>query len=186
MAEQYKDWAPTAYDRRGLALPDQQDWYVAPMTRTVNGDNHTITESNWQVALAQLEPLGAEVHRFAHWAQAFEIIIVPPTEEAIAALESIESALADYPVLSDDHHSELELNAAWEAWESYGARDFVRQLGEDLDLQDTTIGWLLDHAEPLCPSEYEEYGDGSFNFPDPEFTRDDLAAFIRKQRKQQS
>ena len=51
--------------------------------------------------------------------------------------------LEDYPLVSEETHSELELEAQQEAWESWAESDFSRAVetafGEDLDFPDRTI-----------------------------------------------
>src|SRR5690349_11232303 len=103
----YREFRPTGFDPRGLALDDQQDWLVLPCTR--NRDSDCLTESNFDAALKQLggESDDCEVHRFRHWACGwFEIIIVRPGSAAEKEAHEIEAALDDYPVLDEMDLSE--------------------------------------------------------------------------------
>ena len=119
--ETYKSFRPTQFDSAGLALPDQQDWLVAPVSQT--RDSEALSRANFQ---ATLEALGGEsdtvqVHRFGHWGPGwFEIIIIDPTDSArVKIAEGIESGLADYPVVDDELFSRLEdedCAATWENW----------------------------------------------------------------------
>lgn len=120
MLQRYADWSPTGFDARGLGLPDRADWLVAPVILT--RDSGPMEQSNFEAMGAMLAEAGPEdsdweVHSFGHWACGWlEIYLVRPgTAAARAAVEAAES-LADYPLLDDERHSELELEAACEAW----------------------------------------------------------------------
>jgi len=113
----YSQFRPTGFDARGLSLPDQQNWLVAPCGR--NRDSDALTESNFRCCLKALggESDTVEVHRFGHWACGWlEIIIVQPGSDAERIANEIESSLADYPVLDDMDFSELENEQANEVW----------------------------------------------------------------------
>jgi hypothetical protein len=115
--KRYRDFQPTGFDPKGLALYDQQDWYVVPNCGR-NRDSGP-EESNFFVALKMLggESETVEVHRFGHWACGwFEIIIVNPDSPQAAIAEDIERCLAEYPLLDDDDFSEREWNEASEYW----------------------------------------------------------------------
>jgi len=107
----YKDYAPTGFDRKGLNLPDNQDWLVAIGQ---NRDSDALDRSNYECAVKLFEETDPderdhEQHCFNHWACGWlEIIIVRPDSKAFEVAKDIEAALADYPVLDDDHYSELE------------------------------------------------------------------------------
>ena len=107
MTQLYKDFRPTQFDSAGLALDSQQDWLVLTVTRT--RDSEALEQSNFRTALEILggESDTCEVHRFGHWGPGwFEIILLHPDRAQEA--DEIEGALAHYPILSDDDHSELE------------------------------------------------------------------------------
>lgn len=114
--QRYRDFAPTPMDPAGLALPDHQEWLVAPCT--LSRDSAVLEESNWY---AQLEMLGGEsetveIHRFGHWACGwFEIVLVHP--DRALELEDIEAALHNYPILDEMDLSEREIQAAARVWE---------------------------------------------------------------------
>jgi hypothetical protein len=134
--QRYSEYQPTGFDPKGLALDDKQDWLVLPCGR--NRDSGVRQESNFHCALAMLggeswsgDGGNVEVHRFGHWACGwFEIIIVRPDTKEAKEAESIECALADYPVLDDSDVSDREHEAEWEAWGAWGARDMRRHLRE--------------------------------------------------------
>jgi len=111
----YREYRPTGFDLKGLALPDRQDWIVLPCGR--NRDSGTLDESNFRTVLASLEGESetCEVHRFGHWACGwFEIIILAPERETDA--EEIDGTLADYPVFNEHDYSELQYETAADCW----------------------------------------------------------------------
>lgn len=105
--QKYKDFRPTAFDAKGLGLEDRQNWLVLGVS--VTRDSDELAASNFAVAQAILDSARVkyEVHRFGHWGPGwFEIILIEPDFER--AGEDIESALASYPVLSDEHFGAVE------------------------------------------------------------------------------
>ena len=111
--QRYKEFRPTGFDCKGLALDDRQEWFVLPCGR--NRDSGCLDESNFACALKSLggESDDVEVHRFGHWACGwFEIIIVRPESAAEKEARDIEAALADYVVLDESDFSEREYEAA--------------------------------------------------------------------------
>lgn len=128
--QQYKEFAPTGMDPRGMGLPDRQDWWVAPCA--TNRDAKLITESNWESMLELLreatnENDGWEIHRFGHWGPGWiEIVLVDPERDfLIELLSEVEGALEGYPVLSDSDYSSREYEAMFETWEHMSLRDRV-------------------------------------------------------------
>jgi len=116
----YRKFRPTACDVAGLGCENQQDWLVLPCGQ--NRDSGALDRSNFRTAekiLAEVDPNGSdyEVHRFGHWACGwFEVILVRPETAAAKEAEGIEATLADYPILCDSDHSELEQEDANETW----------------------------------------------------------------------
>jgi len=125
--QRYAEYQPTTFDRKGIALPDQQDWLVLPVMQT--RDSGPLDESNFAVALDSVggeDSDDVEVHRFGHWGPGwFEIIIVRPESQAAKEAEEIESALADYPILSEDDHSRREYERAGEYWDQCSLSDRI-------------------------------------------------------------
>jgi hypothetical protein len=121
----YGEFRPTGFDQAGLGLDDRQDWLVAPVG--TNRDADVVTRSNWEVVTADIREAGAEaqeIHRFGHWGPGwFEICLVRPGSGAAECARDWEAALADYPVASDDHLSELAMQEANEAWQHERTRD---------------------------------------------------------------
>lgn len=123
----YSAYQPTGFDFKGLALPDRQDWLVAPCGR--NRDSGIRTESNWAVQERELTKHDAdgetwEIHRFGHWACGwFELVLVKPDTNAARECEALEGALSNYPILDDSDHSEREFNVVLETWDNMSPRE---------------------------------------------------------------
>lgn len=126
----YRDFRPSKHDTAGLGLEDRQDWIVVPCSQT--RDSNTYERSNFDSAVRILSfddrpghQTEFEVHRFGHWGPGwFEIILVHPDHAAIVA--SIEDKLENYPLLDEDHHSELQFTEALEAWRHTPLRERVQ------------------------------------------------------------
>lgn len=139
--KRYGDWAPTRFDSRGLALPDQQDWIVHPCG--TNRDADALTRSNFHIACRDLEMLDPEgedheVHRFGHWACGWlEIIIVRPDTRCAEDAKETESALNNYAVLDDEDFCLEEESEANEAWKNcYSDRErleYIRDHWRDFE-----------------------------------------------------
>ena len=115
----YKDFRPTQFDGRGLALPDQQAWYVAPVAK--NRDSGALARANFDATLKALggESETVEVHRFGHWANGwFEIIIINPSQEPTVKLaQEISDSLEDYPIVCEELFSQYEDEECSQTWE---------------------------------------------------------------------
>lgn len=126
----YGNWRPTAFDSRGLGLPDRRTWKVLPVMQT--RDSGLLERSNFRTAVASLRTAdpsgdGHEVHRFGHWGPGWvEIIIIDPDGPAASEAAEIAASLESYPVLSDDDYSELTWEEAVEAWGNMTTRDRIR------------------------------------------------------------
>ena len=95
---------------------------------TQNRDSGKLTRSNFEVALKALggESDNVEVHRFGHWACGWwEVIAVKRGTPEYRIAEDIEASLSDYPVLDDEHYSQLEWNEAGEFWQTICLRERV-------------------------------------------------------------
>lgn len=125
----YGDWRPTAFDSRGLGLPDRQSWKVLPVIQT--RDSGPLDRSNFRTARAYLvsadpEVLGFEVHRFGHWANGWiEIILIDPNGPAAREAAAIVASLDAYAVLSDSDYSDLTWEEAVSAWRHMTMRDRI-------------------------------------------------------------
>ena len=91
-------------------------------------DSDTIEESNFQVALAELEKLSTDHEgeptvfsvRESHWAVGWVewIAIHNSNTAAIAKAKELCAKREDYPVLDEDAHSQLEFETAQDIWEN--------------------------------------------------------------------
>jgi len=133
----YKEYSPTQFDAKGLGLNDNQNWLVLIGQ---NRDSDVLARSNYTCAIEALEsvdPDGSdyEQHSFGHWACGWlEVVIVRPGSKAYDVAVEIEACLADYPVLNDDHYSELE----WSEHADWVDRECGRVANDnDQDLTDT-------------------------------------------------
>ena len=102
---------------------------------TQSRDSDCLERSNWDSALEILggESDNVEIHRFGSWACGWfeHLFIKKDTAEHQKALE-IESALEDYPVVNEEHFSELEYTEAGEVWqECYNERDRIEYIREN-------------------------------------------------------
>jgi len=125
--QKYSEWAPTAFDPKGLNLDDRQDWLVLGLIRT--RDSGTLAESNFATALNGLGGEGetVEVHRFGHWGPGwFEIILLHPSREPEG--QAIEDQLENYCVLDEEDLSQREMEAQEEDWKSWAHGDWVKKL----------------------------------------------------------
>lgn len=139
--ETYKTFRPTGFDHAGLGLRDQQDWLVAPVTRSRDSD--PLTESNFKAFLKALggESDTVQVCRFGHWACGwFEIVILDPADKLrVAEAEAMADALEAYPVLDDEDFSERESAAAEQVWrDCYNDGErvaYIRKFRNQFDFQ---------------------------------------------------
>ena len=95
---------------------------------TQNRDSNTVTRSNF---ISALEVLGGEsenvvIHRFGHWACGWwKLIAVKKGTKEFKKAEQIESDLADYPVVNEEHLCELEFNEASDYWASCSIQERI-------------------------------------------------------------
>ena len=89
-------------------------------------DSDTLTESNFEVALAQLggESDTVQIVREGHWAVGWVewIAIHESDTEARDKAQDMLDSLADYPVLDESEWSEREYEAMQDFWESCDIR----------------------------------------------------------------
>ena len=92
-------------------------------------DSDALEQSNFACMLAALggESETVTVVRESHWAVGWVkwIAIHQDDETALRTADEIVAALADYPVVDDDHYSTLEYEEVCESWERASIRDRV-------------------------------------------------------------
>lgn len=152
-------------------------------------DSDTLTRSNFeclQQALGELpdfippsqtddeeEIQSRRVISESHWAVGW-VEWIPIHESDTAALElceEIAAGLEDYPVIDESDWSDLEYDEFIEAWNDYGAGDFVKaiiktfelsgedvQVLEDCDDKDLLRGYFME----VAPEPYHSEGSGVY------------------------
>lgn len=113
-------------------LPDSYGgahWHEYFVFLGQNRDSDSLTRSNF---ICALEALGGEsetviVVREGHWACGWVewIAIHESDTAALEQADSIACALEDYPVVNEEHWSELEWNEAADYWERMRVRDRI-------------------------------------------------------------
>jgi len=154
----YKDFSPSAVDRGILFYDERDEWLVAPCT--VTRDSEVLEQSNWAVMLNDLESLedGWEVHRFGHWGCGwFEMVIVEEGSKAHELCEDIESALADYPVLSEMDFAERKHAATIKFIESCGYEDAESIYAYLSNPDDADEDAIHRAALNAVPEEFDDY-----------------------------
>lgn len=188
--KEYKDQA----EAFGSSLEDRDDWLMLTTISQTRDSDH-LTESNFAAALKTLggESETCEVWRFGHWVCGWiEHLCVAPERRAEA--QAILDRLEGYPVLDDDDFSRREIEAADEAWVSFGCREFADAMQNEFDLMDSTHdlltkspSWTLyvfENSEPyvLCTEgdtvRVRTYGGQT------KMTRDQMAKALVQLRKE--
>ena len=108
------------------------DWFYSPKAFVFlgrNRDSDLLTLSNFECALKAIggESDTVRVVREHHWACGWvEWIAIHESDcDALIVADEILEALADYPVLDDEHFGELEWNAAAADWERMGVAERI-------------------------------------------------------------
>ena len=175
----YSEFKPTGFDNH-IQIEDREDWLVMPISITRDTES-CMTLSNWQVCQDMMDKANIEyeVHSFNHWACGwFEIIIVNPDYQDF--VEEIEALLSEYPILDDEHHSDMEVEKDDQSWESYGYRDFLTGYNDiaSNETEEHLVTLLEDMGKDELRSifdtldgtvEHSDYGVRYF-YPDPNFT----------------
>lgn len=187
-------------------------YFVAPVTR--NRDSSIPDNVNWDSQWAILKPLMADFVDFEgepsvspsivsenHWAVGWAewVAIHESNEAALRAADALAERLESYPVLDEDALSAAEWKAYGDAWESYGAGDFRRDLVAAFELSEATQDALESVDDDALRELYEQgrpsgefycqEGDGIRLFTkhsadSRELSRDVFARFLRKHRRQ--
>ena len=110
--------------------PNLSEYYLAPIF--VSRDSDTLTRSNWRVIQPQLKALGAETHRFGHWACGWyeRVLIAADNEPALRLADEWAEKLDSYPVASEEDWSELEHDEAYRWWQDMGLRTRIEMCWE--------------------------------------------------------
>jgi len=102
------------------------DWLIV---LAVHRDSDCLARSNFEVAREHLNALPAvkdwpgefnpvSVERFNHWAVGWVdyLLVDPECKEAVKEAEAVQEKLNDYPVLNEEHYSNLEQEEASDVW----------------------------------------------------------------------
>jgi hypothetical protein len=124
------DYEPHTLER--WTLPDSyggEHWPEYFVFLAQHRDSDALARSNFICGLKAIGGESETVHivRERHWAVGWVEWIAIHQDDA-AALEkadSVAAALTDYPVVSDDHWSELEYTEAADYWERMSIRDRI-------------------------------------------------------------
>lgn len=102
------------------------EWYVAAGQHR---DTDSLTRSNFECTLRELggESETVRVIRESHWAVGWVewIGIHESDSKALEIADEIAAALEDYPVVDEDHWSNLEYEEAWSYWQNASLRERV-------------------------------------------------------------
>lgn len=124
-----KEFHPTPFDSRSNMIgsdeyDNRSEWYVLPVMKT--RDATVLDESNFDSALELLKGYdeSVEVHSFGHWACGwYELILIESDSEAQLIAEGIVKELENYPVVNEDHYSNLQYERASEYWQRIGLNE---------------------------------------------------------------
>lgn len=158
--------SPSAFDSLSNymgALPEKD--LLVLMTR--NRDSDTLTESNWLCSLRELGGEGdnVEIHRFGHWACGWwEALCVRKGSFQEKIAQEIADSLTDYPVLNEEHFSEMAMDEANRTWKDcYDDAErisYLRQNRGEIDIHNS-FACLLACARgefaPYTNSGYEDF-----------------------------
>lgn len=119
---------PTGFDSAAnYSGTDLSAFYQAPVALTRDAD--TLATSNWEVITESILDCATsentEILRMGHWACGwYEILVIDASDsEALECADRWACSMADYPVASEEHWSELQWNTATEYWERMSLRD---------------------------------------------------------------
>ena len=135
-------------------------WFIGPVGH--HRDSDLVEESNWDTMIAAYRAIDPdeqdhEVHRFGHFAVGWvEEIAYRPGSAVAAEADRLRARLEDYPILDDDAHSQMECDAASEAWSSWQSREVRRDITKVLlacDQECTEA--CMSSADELCTCDRE-------------------------------
>jgi len=105
---------------------------------TKHRDSHPRDESNFDAALKALggesEDNGVMVIRVGHWGYGWlEHLLIREDSPMFKTAEEIENALADYPVVDDEHCSAVYQEHAQQFWSSIRSEDRLQYVKDNRD-----------------------------------------------------
>ena len=117
-------------------------------------DSDVLERSNFQVAQERLEKVNPDCYTIEsenHWAVGWvEHLLVDPTNAAaIQEAEAMREAIEKYPILDEDHFSNLEYEEAAEYWANMSVRDRVEACQEsDVSIFAARRNYVDDNSDP--------------------------------------
>lgn len=185
--QKYQQFRPTALDSH-INLDNRENWLVLSFTQ--NRDSECLDRSNFLQALEALggESGSVEVHRFGHWANGwFELILIDPNcESTVKIAYELERWIENYPVLNDEHFSELEHEELIENWNSWQCREFAEFLAGEFLTQEASREALVhevsrDELFELFNNRTSDTCSTRYNAR--EYSREDVAKLLIDYRK---
>jgi hypothetical protein len=155
----YWNWSPSQYDRKGLGLPDYQDWLLAPIV--LNPSIATVSEeANWLAMLDAYDKVcqsleldasnGYRTFAFAHWFTGYRIALInPKCPELISAAQQIAARLEENPILCERKLAEVEHAAQesnWRQMTRQERRESIRRHDPHRDLHPRYVTRMARHA----------------------------------------
>ena len=133
-------------------------YFLAPVSTSRDAD--ILTRSNWEIVTNEILKVAkhedTEICRFGHWACGWyeQMLIHKSDTEALKVAEEWCCALADYPVASDEHYSELQWIEAAEYWESMDIKERLNVLAETVNRWENRVSIFATRRDEL-PYDYD-------------------------------
>lgn len=136
---------------------DDRVWFESQYCTGSDYSGGSVTESNYRVLLAECERISEEqgladegkMFFQTFWGGHGTYAIALHIDKTPREVFDIMAALEDYPLISDDDHSELEFEQQVEAWERWGAQEYAQELEKRFegDCDDVEPDKLYEHFE---------------------------------------
>jgi hypothetical protein len=116
----------------GGGEPEPGEWYLVNLASGSDYNGGSVTQSNYRVLKEELEREHPEGETPAVWATTYGghgtygILVV--WDQLDESIQEMLNALDDYPLISEDDHSHLEVDEQNASWENWGRRDFLKEL----------------------------------------------------------
>lgn len=133
-------------------------YFVAPVSTSRDAD--ILTRSNWDVVTDEILKVArhndTEIHRFGHWGCGWyeQLLIHKSDTEALKVAEEWCCTLADYPVASDVHYSELQREEAAEYWERMDIKERLKVLENTVNRWAYNVSIFVTRRDEL-PCDYD-------------------------------